>query len=114
MDWKLIKIIGIIVAGLALPLYFFPEEGFLKGTPSISTFALLFLGLIIIIVANGKARESDIIEFYIHKGYSIEEAKERTNPTITILKERKCWPNCGLDDIISASQQVDLYFKKKR
>ena len=114
MEWKLIRILGIIIAGLALPFIFFPEGGFLRGTPSMGTLVLIFSGYIIYRVADGKAREADIIEFYIQKNYSEEEAKERTKPTITVLKERMCWPNYGLDDLISASKQANLYFQKRR
>lgn len=78
------------------------------------TLVLIFSGYIIYRVADGKAHESDINEFYTRKGYSIEEAKERTKHTITILKERNNWPNYGLDDLISASKQVNSYFMRDK
>jgi hypothetical protein len=112
MEWGLIRIFGIIIAGLGLPLFLFPEGGFLRGTPSMGTLFLIFSGHIIYRVADGKASEADIIKFYIQKNYSIEEAKERAKPTITILKERMCWPNYGLDDLIYASKQANFYLQK--
>ena len=99
---------------LSIAFIFSPEGGFLREPPSMGTLVLIFSGYIIYRIADGKARESDINESYTLKGYSVEEAKERTKHTITILKERNNWPNYGLDDLISASKQVNSYFMREK
>jgi hypothetical protein len=114
MEWILIRILGGVIASLGCISIFLSEDGFMKGTPSFGALILTCIGAFIYLSGTKKQSESDINEFYTQKGYSIEEAGERTKLTVKILKERNVWPKYGLDELISAERQVNSYLKKEK